>query len=487
MVGRSLLLCALTTVASPWIAVSAYAQNAAQEAIQQENALKNSGMTQGGSGSSSGTASGTSGSSSSGTSGSGLITTGSGGSSSTGGGGSTTTTTAAPTTTTTGGVSAGAAVCRESSGGQSYQDCDMDYRDTKITCNDTYRATSKDGTLTVPSTNAPCPARAAPMKSTKPTTFKDLSPYLYDYMRDPEDKTKPYSGDLWRGTTGDPMQTMAVIGASPNGVAKQKSCVDQLQLPSSISTLADQAKFIRLQLDNCTNQFILNASIYPFQKENSSVLCDDTKGRKCSLADLCQPLRTTTDPKQEYLVSDYLRAAWKKTMQDPAYRKNPDAPNEPHLPTGVKLKHSIPMPEAANAEITLSAIAAVPYEEIVDPTHPFSPRWDYATNERDKYSPMTASYGGDAANGVFCAGDKSKNIIKVDILSFREKALDFDDKVTDRIKFNQNCKANTGDQKDPCCIVQPTADPTMASWTCRRLPCATCYAMTANNPVCATD
>lgn len=360
----------------------------------------------------------------------------------------------------------------------------MRYRQTVVTC---------DKFGTTPS----CPKRPMAMKDTKLKSFiKDYSPYLFAFAHDPDDKTKSYSGKFYRGTPGDSSQTFQMFGSGGGGKALAP-CVSQIKLSGAGNlSLADQAKLVRLQLDNCTNQYLLHAALYPTQKEQKpetrlfSMEDPNDLSKKISLDSHCQPLRATNDGKQEYLASEYLEVAWKKMLVDPKFRKDPDAPLEPHLPDGVTLQNTdnpnVKLPKPF-PEVRLSQIAAIPYEEINDPTHPYSPRWDFKWNERDHYSPLTQAYSNDSKNAVFCAGDKDKKITKVDILSFREKALDFDHKITDRITFNKNCKANSGMQKDPCCLLNTHGSPFVIDWTCDVQPCAACYGMTPENPVCKTN
>ncbi len=349
-----------------------------------------------------------------------------------------------------------AQLCSDSGGGGNL-DCDNSYRDTVLTCTDTYTARDKDGkTLTLPSMFPACPSEPMPMRDTERLSFiKDFSPYLYDYARDPDDATRPYSGYIARGTKGDPSQTFAAIGNAPVGVNRQKGCVNQIDL-SVGDTPAERAKLIRLQLDNCANQFILNSAPYPFHKAGSNLICAtaDNASRRCTQEDLCQPLRMRTDPKQEYQANTYIKAAWKKLLQTPSYRKTEDAPNEPHLPDGITLSNPIEPSPATDSTITLSGIAATEYEEIIDPSHPFSPRWDYKYNERDYYSPKTSTYMSKFHNdskAVYCAGNRGdsgdktrdKNT-KVDVLEFRREK--FDKGTTNRINYNTACYNDRGSE-----------------------------------------
>ena len=390
-----------------------------------------------------------------------------------------------------------APVCSETGGTSDAPGCDMAYRNTKIDCYDTYAATDKDGNaVQLPSMLfQSCPAKPMPHRDTPHLSYiKNFSPYLYAWIQDTTDKTHAYSGYVIRGTTGDAMQTLAAIGTPPSGVTRQKACVNQIDL-SKATTLADRAKLIRLQLDNCANQFILNTAISPNYKANSNFICGTAANpyKHCTQEDMCQPLRTLPD-NNEYLPSTYITAAWKKLLTDPSSAsllRNGKAPLEPHLPSTLTFTSTIDVPNFG--EIRTSQLAITPYEEIIDPSHPFSPRWDFENNERDKYSPLTQDYSKDAKNAVFCAGSKT-NVYKVDILSFREQKLDFDKKVTERINYNEACHTNGGMQKNPCCYFDPVKYAAEVALSfgkkvvpkCEFLSCETCYKMTATQPVCAT-
>lgn len=356
------------------------------------------------------------------------------------------------------------------SGGSSQYtvNCDMTYKNTELMCD----------TFTV---RGSCPAEPMMMKQTPShSLIKEYSPYLYAYARDPEERARPYTGPYYRGTPGDASQTFGLV--CPPGRNCPASCSAQLKFPSEARSPEEEAKMVRLQLDNCANQYILNSARFPQQKEGSSLLCgeDSADGSKrCTLKSSCQPLKTVLETTNDYFPTAYLRAAWIKVMQDPSYRMNRRAALEPHLPSNIRIENPIPPPTSFE-DVRLSQIGSVPYEEINDPTHPFSPRWDFEYNERDRFSPLTKGYGGDEKNEVFCAGDKDEQILKVDVLRFRDDRLDFSDKVTQRITWNQNCKDNSGMQANPCCMIQDY-------YNCKLLPCSQCYGMTDSSPVCSTD
>lgn len=338
--------------------------------------------------------------------------------------------------------------------------CDMTYKNTELMC---------DKNTVYPS----CPPEPMPMKDTPLKSFiKDFSPYLWTYARDPDDKTRPYSGQYAIGTPGDPQRAQQMASVPAKGLNPQKSCENRIKFPEEPETVEDEAKMKRLEVDNCTNEYILDSAQYPYQKENATLLSmedPNDRSKRINLSTQCQPLKTATETKNEYLASDYLKAAWMKTLQDPKYRKTKGAKGEPHLPDNVEITNKVswcgsdgndtscPFPE-----VRLSSIGSVPYEEINDPTHPFSPRWDYKNNERDEFSPKVekAGYQSETDPAVYCAGvkeaedseegkSKEDQTVKVDILEFRRPA--FQKAMNERIKYNKKCfeDRNTGDSTVP--------------------------------------
>ena len=355
-----------------------------------------------------------------------------------------------------------AQICNETSGGSgsggsdhAFIDCDMTYRDTIVTCDpssvyDDALGKSRDTLNTRPA----CPPKPMPMIKTPLRTMSDMSPYLFAYARDKTDPTKAYTGPYAVGTPGGAEKVFGMAVPVAGDTKQLATCVQQITFPQVASTPEEEAKQVRMQIDSCTNQYILYAAMFPYQKARSRLPDNpDISSDPISLATECQPLQTFNEQENEYNAGDYLTAAWKKLLQDPSYRKNSMSFTEPHLPTGITLKNPMPPPSELGS-VRLSSIAAIPYEEIVDPSHPFSPRWDFAYNERDRYSPLTDTYMKDTKNTVYCAGvheDKSDSDeqkkadaeVKVDVLDFRKAK--FNDGITKRIMYNTTCKENEGD------------------------------------------
>ncbi len=169
----------------------------------------------------------------------------------------------------------------------------------------------------------------------------------------------------------------------------------------------------------------------------------------------------------------------------------------PSLPEGTIIRNPIPMAEIP--EVKLSDTAKFPYEQILDPSHPFSPRNHYYVNDRDGYSTWGAPYSKDKTNNVFCAGEREDNpntreneVIKVDILESRIKKFEegenaLYDGIYQRIAFNDMCSRNTGAQNNPCEIKMKIA---LLPPITRPLHCMTCFGLRkreTDTPPCATN
>ncbi len=402
----------------------------------------------------------------------------------------------------TAGVAA-AQVCHEPNSppaGKANMDCDMSYRSQVVSCDKVNPASTTEIVGTRPS----CPPKPMPMIDTpKKSYMTGYSPYLWQYPRDASDQGLPYSGTYGLGTPGDSSRTFQLFGNTAPGTKRLASCTTQIKLPSNPTSQQDWARLIRLQADNCANQYLLYSAMYPAQKGtaltpslyapqpgNSQILSGDDPtrpGLPLTLDTECQPLNVYRVPSNEYSASTYIAAAWKKLLQDPTYRKTTSAvkctpcvgllsslglpcDHEPHLPCGITLDHPMPPPNELETppkpfpEVLLSTISTVKFEDINDPTHPFSPRWDYLLNDRD-YSNISftslgsfsttalaiqgslAIYMNPLKNSVFCAGvrnstetdpqKKDDDEVKVDVLTFRQKT--FEDALTKRAGYNAAC------------------------------------------------
>lgn len=379
-----------------------------------------------------------------------------------------------------------AQVCQEpgqSGTGKANLSCDMNYRNTVVACD------SKDQDAVL-GTRPSCPPKPMPMITTpKRSYIADYTPYLFAYPRDAKDPTRPYAGAYVVGTPGDASKTFQMFGNTAPGTKRIAACTAQLKVPNDPTSVKDEARINRLQLDNCTNQYILNSAIYPYQKEatNRLLSLDDpaNPGKMIDLKSECQPLRMFQETQGEYNAGEYLQWAWKKTLQDPDQRKTTGSvknvpciytdvnheldylipcDREPHLPEGVTLDNKIDPPDPF-PEVLLPSIGAVPYEEILDPTHPFSPRWDFTISDRDYaletlahyanptaiaiYDVMMDDYMSEPKGTIFCAGVKKADsesdaqkkadaLVPVDLLEFRRPA--FEKAQRKRAMYNYICK-----------------------------------------------
>jgi hypothetical protein len=198
----------------------------------------------------------------------------------------------------------------------------------------------------------------------------------------------------------------------------------------------------RLQVDSCANLFVLSQALMPSYIK-------DEEAKPGLTEEFCQPLYlqpqnlcqkdlqgnciidpVTKKPKDEYNWYEYLLTAWqgtqvadffpevyrpviydrKRNYQErsiqewkaefakPEFRNNPNAKivasgieyfydNDPA--TGETTRRGMWDLLDQEKRMRMADFMSHPYEVIVDPTHPFSPRWDYEENDRDKYSRCT--------------------------------------------------------------------------------------------------
>ncbi len=385
--------------------------------------------------------------------------------------------------------------CAPPSGASLSQDCDVRYRDLSLqysgnsSCERAIRRCGQNcGQIRSYEGSRSGEAIrhiTTPLKS----LIAEYTPHLfYSLNMDELDEAKKEAlRNVYRGTPGSSRDVFAMPGGGGAGAStglKLASCVNQIETPSKPQTPAEKAMFGRLKIDNCTNQYILQSAVDPAYKENVRTYSMENANdptQRINLASHCQPLTMRPSGDQtmnEYDAGLYLQGAWKKLLQDPSYRINPNAPEEPRLPSQIRINQPI-APPSPMPDVRVSMLMQLPYEEIVDPSHPFSPRWDFEDNDRD----MFASQG---AN-VFCAGDKDDKVIKVDILSFRDQRIGFTKHVQDRVSFNKNCMSNSGMQKNPCCKVIPNPSQPPQTWPCIPQPCSVCFGASEDSPACAVS
>lgn len=252
----------------------------------------------------------------------------------------------------------------------------------------------------------------------------------------------PYIGPLYRGTY-NLFRYNSRLNQPPQGDDLATSCK---RMVSSSTGGRDpyNPEWQRLEMDNCTNQYILQQnsrySNMAFEERNSPTPSLNSSS--------CQPFRMVPiqDNEQEYAADWYYVIAWQKLLANSNYlARGGQAPKEPNYgagagpnPHNINITDPIPAPTGNFGRTELKDLAArhLQHERIMDPSHPFSPRWDFEHNERQRYSPITAAYKANPVNSVRCAGSDS-NSIPVDIMKWREPR--FDRHIMSRIAFNIFC------------------------------------------------
>jgi hypothetical protein len=247
----------------------------------------------------------------------------------------------------------------------------------------------------------------------------------------------PYIGPLYRGT-----YNLFRYNSRLNQPTQGSSATSCERMVESTSVGRDpySPEWQRLEMDNCVNQYILqqNARYTNIAHEPQSAVPTYSN-------QTCQPLRMIPVSRvdQEYAADWYYVVAWRKLLSNSNYLlRNGEAPAEPNYGSGsnghnIRITKSIDPPVGSFGHTELSDLAAdhLQLERIIDPSHPFSPRWDYKFNERAQYSPATRAYGyGDGLNSVRCSGGYRDNIIPVDVMEWRRAR--FERLIYARIAFN---------------------------------------------------
>ena len=262
-------------------------------------------------------------------------------------------------------------------------------------------------------------------------------------------------------------------------------CIHQLAVPGGDyagMSLEEKAAYNRLRMDNCANQYILMNAVFP----NSVANGGNVGPVRNTPAHMCQPLNISRNHLNEYndrpasgpgglirggknYLREYVEGAWTKLLVDPTHMiRGYAAPKEPNYSYGGS--NSITAPMNMQSELATSGNLRnvqdlfredAHYEQIIDPTHPFSPRWDYEMSEREKYSPRAhEGWGADEKNSVYCAGSKDMvdewdcksspygcqpgqdelHDMAVHIMDFR--ATEYDHHLGVRMRWNERCKDN---------------------------------------------
>ncbi len=265
----------------------------------------------------------------------------------------------------------------------------------------------------------------------------------------------PYLGKLYRGESNTDVYSNRLTQIDPADTVN--SCIPML-LPNSGSPDPYDPYWMRAELDNCANQYILARARYArraFEQQGALPMV----GEKAE--SLCQPLRLipVKDEDVEYIPSDYIQAAWRKLLVNPGYTmRNYSStfittdvePNYARTQVSIYGPNAIQPPTQGSSPFRCSPSSSQPFgqictnglveqqvERIFDPSHPFSPRWDFNYNERDYYSWLTVAYYGNPLYQVRCAGNTGDKYLKVDVMSWR--ASNFNWPILRKIAINIVC------------------------------------------------
>jgi hypothetical protein len=283
--------------------------------------------------------------------------------------------------------------------------------------------------------------KCIPHKTTARFSPLELNRWYLTSMLDKVDSNKYYrnsgdTGSLYRAETGENGNRIKHAARLVRPDATMiNSCAQQLMVSNAAGAVsASDPVWMRRELDNCLNQYILQQGRFPRINENY-------KGAYFGInVGLCQPFRLQLPPSRydryEYAPSEYLGVAWRKLLVDSNYKKTPAANAEPHYRnhSRVNITRKIEMPTATFGQILVEDLAEssasggsvnLNYEKIVDPSHPFSPRWDYTRTDRSltAFAPFPQM--------VRCAG------VPVDIMTFRQGP--FEAAIQRKITFNIAC------------------------------------------------
>jgi hypothetical protein len=289
--------------------------------------------------------------------------------------------------------------------------------------------------------------KCMPMRSTAKFSPLDLNKWYLTSIIDPTNPQKYYrrsgdSGSLYRAESsegGNRLKNASRL-VRPDSTMLNGCSIELMVNNASGPTKIDDPIWMRRELDNCLNQYILQHGRFPRVTNvyTASLFAMNTG--------LCQPLRLMRPPTKydlyEYAPSEYLGVAWRKLLVDHTYKKTNNANAEPNYEkhSKVKIIRKIEMPESNFGQILVEDLAEGPlygmgpvppgmvnlhYEKILDPSHPFSPRWDYKMQDRSlSFFPQL----------VRCAE------VPVDIMTFRQGP--FEASISKKIMFNIICSAS---------------------------------------------
>ena len=274
-------------------------------------------------------------------------------------------------------------------------------------------------------------------KSTERVSLLTYSPWLYQSISNPADDSAGISLYRGMGNTYSDKMDMFTIGMSKttmnayvadggvyidrggNAVTGNKNknvgigCKPMFDFVDKKLT-PTQARYV---LDNCSNQYILGNAFH-----NTSVPFVAAGAFSKNInASLCQKLTMYPYTDSDYDPKAYLEKAWSRTLETSPY---------PGMSFDSRLKLSKP---ELRGSMSINSVATG-VERIYDPSHPFSPRYDFRGTERQTYSPLTAAYGEVGPCTVACAG------VPVDLMRWRKPG--FNKCIMFRISVNIACMSN---------------------------------------------
>ena len=286
----------------------------------------------------------------------------------------------------------------------------------------------------------------------------NLNPWYMISLQDPANEYHPYMGPLYRGESNYAHQYTRLSQVDP--LDTTNGCIPQIK-PDTGGIDPYDPFWMRAERDNCANQYILTRARYArFAVETAGARPMPLPSNRAS--ELCQPLRLIpmNPGDQEFVPSDYIYNAWKKLLAKPSHlyrggkasseplysRIGVTIPSSPDNRIWPPTKDATPFRCSNNSQKSfgkacINSITDAQVERILDPSHPFSPRWDFRGNDRDTYAPWTVIYTQDPLTilyGVRCAGDNAARYYKVDIMPWRAKA--FQRGIMRRLLWNIVCR-----------------------------------------------
>jgi hypothetical protein len=281
------------------------------------------------------------------------------------------------------------------------------------------------------------PTNCMPTKITERFSPLQLNPWYLTSILNETGIREPYQGFAYKGGGGNNVIFNSQRMIMPTE-SMQVGCANALMVNNAGgATNPLDPVWMRRELDNCTNQYILQQARFIRDPDDNQA---DYFGISSGV---CQPFRLEMPPTRydlyEYVPSEYIGVAWVKLLMDDSYQyRGGRSAAEPNYnrDTRVDVVRQIPIPSERFGMILIEDLVEetpvnLQFEKILDPSHPYSPRWDFEVDDRS-YSPLTAVYGSNPLEGVRCSDE-----VPVDLLSFRKHM--FERWVPQKISWNIAC------------------------------------------------